>query len=172
VTEGDLAPGGIASFGVIQGPGSITIDHVNAGTGTQSITVVGVPMNAVINIPPFVPGTFNPVVVTFTRINPALPVNFTLRAASTFHAANIRVRCGIPGLNDGIDEGIINSDGDAMANWVDPDDDNDGVLDTADNYQLTFNANQADFERDGIGERAIRKPDRPLTRSNSKTAVR
>ena len=61
----------------------------------QSLTVVGVPINAVVNIPAFAPGTQAPVVVTFTAINPALPVDFTLRAASTFHAANIRVRCGI-----------------------------------------------------------------------------
>ncbi|MDQ3749603.1 MAG: VCBS repeat-containing protein [Acidobacteriota bacterium] len=95
VTEGDLFPGGIVSFGVSSGPGSVTIDHVNAGTGLQSLTVVGVPVNAAVNIPAFTPGTFNPVIVTFTAINPALPVDFTLRAASTFHAANIRVRCTV-----------------------------------------------------------------------------
>ncbi|MDQ3748485.1 MAG: hypothetical protein M3367_05620, partial [Acidobacteriota bacterium] len=58
VSEGDLFPGGIPSFGVSSGPGTVTIDHVNAGTGTQSITVVGVPVNAIVTIPPFVPGTF------------------------------------------------------------------------------------------------------------------
>ncbi len=93
VTEGDLFPNGTISFGVTSGPGTVTIDHVNTGTGTQSITVVGVPMNAIVNIPAFVPGTFNPVVVSFSVINPALPVDFTLRAASQFHAAFIRVRC-------------------------------------------------------------------------------
>lgn len=100
VTEGDLFPGGIASFGVSSGPGTVTVDSVNAGTGLQSLTVVGVPVNAVVNIPPFTPGTFNPVVVTFTPINPALPVDFTLRAANTFHAAFIRVRCGTPPLGE------------------------------------------------------------------------
>ena len=95
VTEGNLFPGGIVSFGVFSGPGSVTVDHVNAGTGLQSLTVMGVPTNAVVTIPPFAPGTFNPVVVTFTRPNPALPVDFTLRAASTFHAANVRVRCSV-----------------------------------------------------------------------------
>jgi hypothetical protein len=90
-----LFPGGIPSFGVTSGPGSVTIDHVNTGTGTQSITVNGVPSNAIVTIPPFTPGTFNPVVVTFTRPNPALPVDFTLRARSTFHGIFIRVRCGI-----------------------------------------------------------------------------
>ncbi|MDQ3750371.1 MAG: hypothetical protein M3367_15360 [Acidobacteriota bacterium] len=93
VTEGDLFPGGIPSFGVSSGPGSVTIDHVNAGTGTQSITVVGAPTNAVVNIPPFTAGTFNPVNVTFTTPNPGLAVDFTLRAASQFHAVFIRVRC-------------------------------------------------------------------------------
>ncbi len=94
VTEGDLFPGGIASFGVNSGPGSVTVDHVNAGTGLQSLTVVGAPVNAVVNIPAFMPGTLNPVAVTFTAINPALPVDFTLRAGSQFHAVFIRVRCG------------------------------------------------------------------------------
>ena len=97
VTEGDLFPGGIPSFGVSSGPGSVTIDHVDAGTGTRSITVVGTPTNATVNIPAFVPGTFAPVNVTFTAINPALPVDFTLRAASQFHAVFIRARC--PGTN-------------------------------------------------------------------------
>jgi hypothetical protein len=91
ITEGDLFPGGIPSFGVSQGPGSITIDHVNAGTGTRSISVVS-STNAVINIPPFVLGTFNPVLVTFTAITPG-QVDYTLRAASQFHSIFIRVRC-------------------------------------------------------------------------------
>ncbi|MBA3355904.1 MAG: hypothetical protein H0U18_08190, partial [Pyrinomonadaceae bacterium] len=93
VTEGDLFPGGIVSFGVSSGPNSVTVDHVNAGTGLQSFTVVGVATNAVVTIPPFTPGTFNPVTATFTVINPSLPVDFTLRAASTFHSIFIRVRC-------------------------------------------------------------------------------
>ena len=93
VTEGNLAPGGVISFGVTSGPGSVTVDHVNAGTGLQSLTVMGTPVNAVVVIPPFTPGTTDPVVVTFTPINPGLGVDFTLRAASTFHAANIRARC-------------------------------------------------------------------------------
>ena len=94
VTEGDLAPGGIPSFGVSSGPGSVTVDHVNAGTGLQSLTVVGKQANVVVNIPPFTPGTFDPVTATFTVIDPSQPVDFTLRAASTFHAIFIRVRCG------------------------------------------------------------------------------
>ncbi|MDQ3751012.1 MAG: hypothetical protein M3367_18640, partial [Acidobacteriota bacterium] len=95
VTEGNLAPSGIASFGVSSGPGTVTVDHVNAGTGLQSLTLVSA-TNAIVNIPAFVPGTTAPVVVTFTPINPNLPVDFTLRAASQFHAANIRVQCAAP----------------------------------------------------------------------------
>jgi hypothetical protein len=98
VTEGDLFPGGLASFTVTSGPGSVTVDHVNAGTGLQSLTVVGVPVNAVVNIPPFTPGTFNPVTVTFTPTTAGVPVDFTLRAASTFHAIFIRARCETTGL--------------------------------------------------------------------------
>ena len=93
VTEGNLLPGGIPSFGVSSGPGSVTIDHVNAGTGTQSFTVVSA-TNATVNIPAFTPGTYAPVTATFTAINPALAVDYTLRAASTFHAIFVRVRCG------------------------------------------------------------------------------
>ena len=94
VTEGDLFPGGIVSFGITSGPGSVTVDHVNAGTGLRSLTVVGTPTNAVVMIPPFTIGTTMPVIVRFTPIDLNQPVDFTLRAASTFHAANIRVRCG------------------------------------------------------------------------------
>ncbi|MCA1602826.1 MAG: VCBS repeat-containing protein [Acidobacteria bacterium] len=92
VTEGDLFPGGPASFTVTSSPGTITVDHVNAGTGLQSFTVVSA-TNAVVTIPPFTPGTFNPVTATFTVIDPNLPVDFTLRAASAFHAIFIRAQC-------------------------------------------------------------------------------
>ncbi len=96
VTEGNLFPGGFPSFGVSSGPSSVTVDHVNAGTGLQSLTVLGAPINATVNIPAFTPGTFNPVVVTFSVPNTSQAVDFTLRAASTFHALNIRVRCSAP----------------------------------------------------------------------------
>ena len=93
VTEGNLFPGGIVSFGITSGPGTVTVDHVNAGTGLQSLTVIGVPVNAVVMIPAFTPGTTAPVVVTFFVPDPTMPVVFTLRAASTFHAANLRCAC-------------------------------------------------------------------------------
>lgn len=93
VTEGDLFPGGTVSFGVTSGLGTVTIDHVDAGTGLQSLTLVGIPVNATVNMPVFTAGTFASVAVTFTVPDPNTPVDFTLRAASTFHAINIRVRC-------------------------------------------------------------------------------
>ena len=96
VTEGNLFPGGIVSFGVTSAPRSVIVDHVNAGTGLQSLTVLGTPTNATVNIPAFTPGTFAAVTVTFSVPNTSQAVDFTLRAASTFHAANIRVRCSAP----------------------------------------------------------------------------
>ena len=92
VTEGDLAPGGLASFGVTSGNGTVTVDHVNAGTGLRSFTVVN-SSNVVINIPSFTQGTLNPTTATFTVIDESLPVDFTLRAASQFHSILIRARC-------------------------------------------------------------------------------
>ncbi len=67
---------------------------------------------------------------------------------------------GSPEICDGVDndldgqtdEGFTNTDGDALADCVDPDDDNDGVLDTSDNCPLVSNPNQADFDLDGIGD--------------------
>ena len=55
-------------------------------------------------------------------------------------------------LNDGVDEGFTNTDGDDMADCVDPDDDNDGVADASDNCPLTPNPDQADFDLDGVGD--------------------
>ena len=64
----------------------------------QSLTVTGVPVNAIVNIPAFTLGTTAPIVVTYFVPNPGLAVDFTLRAAGGFNvstptAANIRVRC-------------------------------------------------------------------------------
>ncbi len=92
VTEGDLSPGGIASFVVSSGSGSVTIDHVNFGSGLQSFTVVS-SSNVVVNIPTFTPGTFDPATLTFTVMNLNLPVDFRLRAASSSSAIFVRVRC-------------------------------------------------------------------------------
>jgi len=54
-------------------------------------------------------------------------------------------------LNEGIDEGFANNDNDGLADCVDPDDDNDGVLDGSDNCPFVANADQADTDGDGIG---------------------
>jgi TolB protein len=43
-------------------------------------------------------------------------------------------------------------DGDDLPDFFDTDDDGDGVSDTTDNCPLTSNADQADFDRDGIGD--------------------
>ncbi len=56
-------------------------------------------------------------------------------------------------LNEGVDEGFVNTDGDTMANCVDPDDDNDGVNDSADAFPLNPNES-ADADADGIGNNA------------------
>lgn len=93
IIEGDLLPGGIVSFNVFSGPGVVIVDHLDAGTGLQSLTIVGMPTNAVVNIPEFTAGTTDPVAVTFTTPNPGYRVDFTLRAASEFYAVFIRVRC-------------------------------------------------------------------------------
>jgi hypothetical protein len=56
-------------------------------------------------------------------------------------------------LNDGIDEGSLNTDGDLQANCVDPDDDNDGALDAADRFPLD-STESGDHDNDGTGDNA------------------
>ena len=46
----------------------------------------------------------------------------------------------------------INTDGDGLADCADPDDDNDTVLDGADNCRLVANPGQADGDADGLGD--------------------
>jgi hypothetical protein len=56
-------------------------------------------------------------------------------------------------LNEGVDEGFLNTDGDAQANCIDPDDDNDGVVDGADACaagDLSWTSNVA-TDHDGDG---------------------
>jgi DNA/RNA endonuclease G (NUC1) len=55
-------------------------------------------------------------------------------------------------LNEGVDEGFVDTDHDGLHDCVDTDDDGDGILDANDNCPLTFNPNQADFDHDGIGD--------------------
>ena len=60
---------------------------------------------------------------------------------------------GIDNDCDGsIDEGFTNTDGDQLADCVDPDDDGDGVDDGPDNCPFVHNPSQADSEGDGLGD--------------------
>ncbi len=93
VTEGDLFPSGLASFSTSSGINSVTVDHINAGHGLQSLTVFGTPINATVSIPAFTPGTTAPVVTGFNQNNQNLATDFTLRAASTSHAIFVRAQC-------------------------------------------------------------------------------
>lgn len=54
-------------------------------------------------------------------------------------------------LNEGIDEGFPDNDDDGLADCVDPDDDNDTVIDAIDNCPFVANLDQADADQDGIG---------------------
>ncbi|MFH1724808.1 MAG: LamG-like jellyroll fold domain-containing protein [Elusimicrobiota bacterium] len=51
-----------------------------------------------------------------------------------------------------VDEGFPDTDSDTIADCVDPDDDDDGDLDEADNCPLTANPDQADLDEDGVGD--------------------
>ena len=51
-----------------------------------------------------------------------------------------------------IDEGFLDTDGDGLADCMDPDDDNDGILDAADNCPLVANPGQQDLDGDHIGD--------------------
>jgi len=49
-------------------------------------------------------------------------------------------------------QAIVDTDGDGIVDSLDPDDDNDGVLDGVDNCPLTVNPDQIDNDLDGIGD--------------------
>jgi hypothetical protein len=54
--------------------------------------------------------------------------------------------------DDKVDEGFADTDGDDVADCVDLDDDNDGLLDDADNCPLENNPGQLDMDDDGLGD--------------------
>ena len=67
-------------------------------------------------------------------------------------AVNAELCNGVDDDADGrVDEGFPDSDGDAIADCVDQDDDNDGVIDGSDNCPVVSNLNQADTDADAIG---------------------
>ena len=115
VTEGDLFPGGPASFMVTTGTNSVTVDSIDSGTGLRSFTVVN-QTNAVVTIPSFTLGTYAPVTATYTITNPALPVDITLRAANQFHAIFIRVRCGQSINSAAVSGRVLTPDGRGLSN--------------------------------------------------------
>lgn len=89
-----MFPGGLTAFeSITAGHGSLTVDSINSGTGLRLFTVVS-SSNAVVNIPPFMFGTFDPVTATFTAIDPNLPVDITFRATNQYHGVLIRLHDG------------------------------------------------------------------------------
>jgi hypothetical protein len=87
-----LFPGGLGAFAITSGSGTLTVDHVDSGSGLQLFTVVNT-TNATVNIPVFMSGTYAPVTAAYTIINPSQPVDITLRAINQFHDALIRLQC-------------------------------------------------------------------------------
>jgi uncharacterized repeat protein (TIGR01451 family) len=64
-----------------------------------------------------------------------------------------------------VDEGFTDTDGDHIADCVDPDDDNDTIPDPSDNCPLTPNTNQADADHDGIGDACEASADLRVTKT-------
>ena len=55
-------------------------------------------------------------------------------------------------LNEGVDEGYLDTNADGEADCVDDDDDGDGLLDGSDNCPLDYNPDQTDTDGDGLGD--------------------
>jgi hypothetical protein len=84
-------PGALNLFAITLITGAITFDPIDtagAAGGLQSITVEGVPVNMVINIPAFTPGTINPVTVTYVVVDEKLPSGARIRICDPFWCLN------------------------------------------------------------------------------------
>jgi hypothetical protein len=93
VDDPSMYPGGPSAFSAISATaGAVTVDSINAGTGLQAFELVSA-SNATVAIPSFTLGTFEPVVATFTVLDPSLAVDFTLRAANRYHGVLIQAHC-------------------------------------------------------------------------------
>ncbi len=96
ITVTEVFPGSAAAFSSIVGTENrVTIDPANSGIGLQNVSVVS-SMNAVVSIPAFPFGTFDPVNIVFALPNPGQPVDFTLRASARSNAVLIRAKCSFP----------------------------------------------------------------------------
>ena len=62
----------------------------------------------------------------------------------------------------------VDTDGDGVGNNADVDDDGDGVLDLVDNCPLRSNPDQADFDRDGIGDTCDTVTNAPVDKEQCK----
>lgn len=92
ILEGDTIPGGYLYFRVNYAPGTVTVRHIEVGSGLMTLTLVN-SSNASVNIGKFEPETFEPVEVDFKPYYPNLKIDFTLRAANSLSSIFIRVRC-------------------------------------------------------------------------------
>jgi len=99
IEDTSMDPGGLTEFSVTSAPGVININADPAGTGLRSVEVIptstnvgGFSPSSLIPGPLSLSGTGSQA-VGFTAINPNQAVDFTLRAASLYHAVFIRAQC-------------------------------------------------------------------------------
>ena len=93
LTVTEVFPGSAAAFQSISaGPGSVTVDMADVGSGLQGLSVISA-FNADVSVPVFPFGTTGPVTATFTRPDPGQAADFTLRASSRLNTVLIRAQC-------------------------------------------------------------------------------